>query len=291
MDRRTDKEWLAEEFDARRAHLRAVAVRMLGSGADAEDAVQEAWFRLARTDAAAIDNLGGWLTTVVARVCLDVLRSRQAKREEPIDDAATLDDPVDAGPEQETVLADSVGMAMLVVLEALTPAERVAFVLHDMFAVPFDDIAAIVGRTPVATRQLASRARSRVRGAAPGGGIDLERQRAVVTAFLDAARGGDMGALLALLDPDVVLRADAAAVEMGSPRHLVGAADVAATFSGRAQVARVAVVDGMVGLVFAPGGQVRVLFDLTIDDGRITGIEMVAEPEVLAALEIEISAS
>jgi RNA polymerase sigma-70 factor, ECF subfamily len=286
-----EQEWLAEQFEERRDHLRAVAFRMLGSGSEADDAVQEAWFRLARADTSDIENLSGWLTTVVARVCLDVLRSRRAKREDPLGETPPAAPDVDAGadPEREAVLADSVGLAMLVVLETLTPAERVAFVLHDMFAVPFDEIATIVGRTPVAARQLASRARARVQGAGPGATPDPARQRVVVEAFLAAARGGDMSALLALLDPDVVLRADAAAVEMGAPRELVGATAVAETLAGRARIAKVATVDGTVGLVFAPGGETRVVIDLTINDGRITALEVVAEPDVLSALDIVIA--
>jgi RNA polymerase sigma factor (sigma-70 family) len=285
-----DKQWLARQFDERRPHLRAVATRMLGSAAEADDAVQEAWIRLDRADTHDVENLAGWLTTVVARVCLDMLRSRRAKREASLDEPPVAAVPSAGDPEHEAVVADSVGLAVLVVLETLTPDERLAFVLHDMFAVPFDEIATVVGRSPVATRQLASRARARVQGARPGAGPDAARRRALVEAFLGAARGGDMVALLALLDPDVVLRADAATVAMGADREVVGAAAVAETFAGRAKVAQVALVDGAVGLVWAPGGQTRVLFDLTIADDRITGIEMVADPEVLAALDVTVVA-
>src|SRR5437763_12388687 len=206
-----DHEWLAERFEEHRAHLRAVAYRMLGSLSEADDAVQESWLRLGRSDASGIENLGGWLTTVVARVCLDMLRSRESRREEPLDTQVpepivSREDGID--PEQEALLADSVGLALLVVLDTLTPAERLAFVLHDLFAVPFNEIAPIVGCSPTAARQLASRARRRVRGAATVKDADLTRSRAVVNAFLAASREGDFGALLAVLDPDVVLRAD-----------------------------------------------------------------------------------
>src|SRR5205807_1468412 len=212
-----EKDWLAERFEAHRAHVRAMAYRMLGSMPEAEDAVQEAWLRLSRSDTGEIENLGGWLRTVVARVCLDMLRSRRSRREEPLEThqpESAADDAHRIDPEEETLLAESVGLALLVVLDTLAPAERLAFVLHDMFAVPFDEIAPIVGRSPAAARQLASRARRRVQGATAGG-ADVERRRAVVDAFLAASRGGDFAALLALLDPDIELRADAAAVAMG----------------------------------------------------------------------------
>ncbi len=221
-----DHDWLAARFEAHRSHLRAVAYRMLGSPSEADDAVQDAWLRLARADTSGVDNLGGWLTTVVARVCLDMLRARTSRREEPLEEPldAHLPDPVvrhadgvGVDPEQEALLAEGVGLALLVVLETLAPAERVAFVLHDLFAVPFDQIAPVVGRSSAAAKMLASRARRRVQGAAPVPDTDLSRQRAVVDAFLAASRGGDFGALLALLDPDVVLRADRAAVDVGAP--------------------------------------------------------------------------
>jgi RNA polymerase sigma-70 factor (ECF subfamily) len=253
---------------------------MLGSLHEADDAVQEAWLRLSRSDSGAVENLGGWLTTVVARVCLDLLRSRRARREESLDARGPNPLAGRAGgvePEREAVLADSVGLALLVVLDTLTPAERVAFVLHDLFGVPFEEIAPIVGRSPAAARQLASRARRRVQTpAAPPS--DQRRQREVVTAFLAAARNGDFGALLAVLDPEVVLRADATAVLTGAAAEVRGASAVAATFSGRARVARPALVDGAVGAVWAAGGRPRVLFGFSIAAGKITAIEILADP-------------
>jgi RNA polymerase sigma-70 factor (ECF subfamily) len=280
---------LAERFEADRGRLRAVAYRMLGSASEADDAVQEAWLRLSRSDHEAVENLGGWLTTVVARVCLDMLRSRKSRREESLD--APRPAPAVAGeeldPEREALLADSVGLALLVVLERLAPAERVAFVLHDLFDVPFDEIAPIVGRSPLAARQLASRARRRVRGADASEG-DMTRRRAVVDAFLAASRRGDLGALLALLDPDVVLRADRAGVQVGAPDEVRGAAAVAETFAGRARVARPALVGGAPGLVWAPGGQPRVVFALAIEDERIVRIDLVADPERIRELDVAI---
>jgi len=278
-------EWLAERFEENRSHLRAVAYRMLGSATEADDAVQEAWLRLSRTDTSEVENLGGWLTTVVARVCLDMLRSRRSRREEPID--ADLSDS-GGDPEREALLADSVGIAMLVVLEMLAPAERVAFVLHDMFAMPFDEIAPIVGRTPGAARQLASRARRRVQGADAAPGADLARQREVVDAFLAASRDGDFASLLALLDPDVVLRSDEAAVRVGASQLLGGAAAVAETFAGRARTAQPAIVDSAAGAVWAPGGRPRVVFGFKIDGGKIVEIEILADPERLAKLDLTI---
>jgi RNA polymerase sigma factor (sigma-70 family) len=285
-----EHDWMAERFEANRTHLRAVAYRMLGSQAEAEDAVQETWIRLSRSDTSDVENLGGWLTTVVARVCLDMLRSRTSRREDPhgaqVPDLVASKDAID--PEHEVVLADSVGLALLVVLETLAPAERVAFVLHDLFAVPFDEIAPIVGRTPAATRQLASRGRRRVQGADAGAGTDVVRQRQIVDAFLAASRGGDFDALLSLLDPDVVLRADRAGVEMGADEEVLGAAAVAETFAGRARVAQPALIDGAVGLVWAQGGEPRVVFALTIASGKIAAIELVADPERLGALDLTI---
>ncbi|HEV8534308.1 MAG TPA: sigma-70 family RNA polymerase sigma factor [Candidatus Limnocylindria bacterium] len=286
-----DERWLAERFEASRTHLRAVAYRMLGSPSEAEDAVQEAWLRLSRSDTGGVENLGGWLTTIVARVCLDMLRSRKSRREEPLA-AQTLEptmsrqDGVD--PEREALLADSVGLALLVVLETLGPAERVSFVLHDMFDLPFDEIAPIVGRSPTAARQLASRARRRVQGAARTSNPDLARQRAVVDAFLAASRGGDFDALLAVLDPDVVLRADPAAVRMGASSEVRGAVDVAKTFAGRAQIAQPALVNGAVGLVWAAGGRPRVVFGFTITRGKIVEIELVADSERLRQLDLTV---
>jgi RNA polymerase sigma factor (sigma-70 family) len=285
-------DWLAEQFEANRTHLRSVAYRLLGSPSEADDAVQEAWIRLSRSDTSGVENLGGWLTTVVARVCLDLLRSRAARREEPLgplvpEPIASREEGID--PEHEALTADSVGLALLVVLETLAPAERLAFVLHDVFDVPFDEIAPIVGRSSTAARQLASRARRRVRGAATENeDADLTRQRAVVDAFLAAARGGDFDTLLAMLDPDVVLRADRAAVSEGASGEVRGAAAVAQQFSGRARVAQPALVDGAVGAVWAPGGRPRVVFDFTITRGKIVAITILADPERLRQLDLAI---
>jgi RNA polymerase sigma factor (sigma-70 family) len=281
--------WVTEQFEASRPRLRAVAYRMLGSHAEADDAVQEAWLRLARDDRSDVANLGGWLTTVVSRVCLDRLRSRKSRREDPAgaqppepDRWADRDD----DPEHQALTADSVGAALLVVLDLLAPAERVAFVLHDVFAVPFDEIADIVGRSPEATRQLASRARRRVRGTAGAPEVDLVRQREVVDAFLAAARGGDFEGLLSLLDPNVVLRPDAAALRMGALGETEGAAEVAAALSGGAKVARVALIDGLAGLAWAPGGRTRSAIAFTIVDGKILEINVTGDPERLEQLDI-----
>ena len=280
-----DTGWLAERFEESRGHLRAVAYRMLGSRSEADDAVQEAWLKLSRSDTSGLENIRGWLTTVVARVCLDMLRSRTSRREEPLDEY----EPEAAGDaEHDALLADSVGLALLVVLKTLAPAERVAFVLHDMFGLPFEEIAPIVGRTPAAARQLASRARRRVRGTAGVPDPDLSRQREIVDAFLAASRGGDLAALLAVLDPEVVLRADSAAVQMGASGELRGAEAVAATFSGRARVAQPALVNGAAGAVWAQGGRPRVVFGFTISGGKIIAIDLVADPERLERLELEI---
>ncbi len=284
-----EHEWLAERFEENRRHLRAVAYRMLGSLSEADDAVQEAWIRLSRSDTRGVENLKGWLTTVVARVCLDMLRSRKARREEPL--SAHVPEPIESrqdgiDPEHEALLADSVGLALLVVLETLAPAERVAFVLHDMFDLPFDEIAPIVGRSPTAARQLASRARRRVHGAATVPKADLARQREVVDAFLAASRSGDFDSLLAVLDPNVVLRADHAAVHMGASREVRGAAAVADTFKGRARAAQPALVNGAAGLVWAPGGRPRVVFGFTITRGKIVEIDLVADPERLRQLDL-----
>jgi len=286
---------LAARFEARRPRLRAVAYRMLGSVSEADDAVQEAWLHLARSQADGVENLGGWLTTVVARVCLDMLRTRKSRREEPLD--PQLADPVAGradgtdpdGPESEALLADSVGLAMLVVLDTLAPAERVAFVLHDMFDLPFGQIAGITGRSPAAARQLASRARRRVRGTPTVRGAGLGRQRRVVEAFLAASRSGDFDALLAVLDPDVELRADVAATPPGMPRRLKGAVAVARqglAFSPRARFARLALVDGSVGLVLAPRGRLSLALSLTIVNGKITAMDVVADPERLGQLTL-----
>jgi len=284
-------DWLAQRFEENRQHLRAVAYRMLGSVSQADDAVQEAWLRLSRSNSGAIENLGGWLTTAVARASLDMLRSRKSRREEQLglhvpEPIVSREDGID--PEHEAVMAESVGLALLVVLETLTPAERLAFVLHDTFGVPFEEIAPIVGRSPAAARQLASRARRRVQGGAADSDIDTSRQREIVDAFLAASRGGDFQALLALLDPDVVLRADRAAVQVGASAEVRGAAAVAETFSGRARAAQPAVVDGAAGLVWAPGGRPRVVFSFTARGGRIVEIEMLADAERLSQMDLTI---
>ena len=283
-----NEKWLAEQFQAHRDHLQRVAYRMLGSTGEADDAVQEAWLRLSRTETAGIDNLGGWLTTVVARVCLDTLRSRKSRREEPLDGepqpAAGHGRATD--PEREAELADNVGLALLVVLEALAPAERVAFVLHDMFDLPFEEIAPIVGRSPTAARQLASRARRRVRGSAKTSQADVASQRPIVDAFLTAARNGDMAGLLAVLDPDVVAHADPAAVRLGGVAELRGAEAVAANFKGKAQAARPALVDGALGVVVAPQGRLLLVLNLTFAGDRIAAIDVVADPDRLEALDL-----
>jgi RNA polymerase sigma-70 factor (ECF subfamily) len=282
-------DWLAERFEEHRTHLRAVAYRILGSTSDADDAVQEAWLRLARSDSGQVENLGGWLTTVVARVSLNMLQSRKTRREDPAGSqlpeeiAASTDG---AGPEYQAVLADSVGLALLVVLDMLTPAERLAFVLHDMFAMPFEEIAPIVERTPAATRQLASRARRRVQGADTTPDTDLARRREVVQAFLAASHNGDLGALVAMLDPDVVLRADQSVVRIGAEAETRGAQAVAARFSGQARAARLALIDGVAGLVWASGGRPRVVFSFTLTGGKITAIDLLGDPAVLGQLDV-----
>jgi RNA polymerase sigma-70 factor (ECF subfamily) len=284
-------DWLAERFEAHRTHLRAVAYRMLGSLSEADDAVQDAWLRVSRADTSDVENLGGWLTTVVGRVCLNMLRSRRSRREEPLgahlpEPTVSREDGID--PEYEALLADSVGSALLVVLDTLAPAERLAFVLHDMFAVPFDEIAPIVDRSPAAVRQLASRARRRVLGADAVPDTDLTRKREVVDAFLAASRGGDSDALVALLDPDVVLRADPAAVQTGASTEVRGAPAVADTFSGRARAAQPALVNGTAGAVWAPGGTPRVVFGFTITRGKIVAIDILADPERLRHIDLAI---
>jgi RNA polymerase sigma factor (sigma-70 family) len=285
-------DWLADRFEENRTHLQAVAYRLLGSTTEADDAVQEAWLRLSRSDTSEVQNLGGWLTTVVARVSLDMLRSRKSRREEPLDDrlpeqvAGNTGSPEGTDPEYEALLADSVGPALLVILERLAPSERLAFVLHDMFGVPFDEIGPIVGRSPSAARQLASRGRRRVQGSSELPDADTGRQRAIVEAFLAASRNGDFEALLELLDPDVVLRTDGAPLLAGTPRETVGASAVAANFSGRAQAAQPAVIDGVPGLAWAPGAKPKVVFAFTIRDEKIVGIEMLAEPGRIAELDV-----
>jgi RNA polymerase sigma-70 factor (ECF subfamily) len=292
----SDRELLAERFETFRDHLRGVAFRMLGSRYEADDAVQEAWVRLSRTDADAVDNLGGWLTTVVARVCLDMLRSRGTKREVS---AETAPEPVaTTSPEDEALLADSVGLALLVVLDTLTPAERLAFVLHDMFAVPFEEIGPIVGRTPVAARQLASRARRRVQTDPAVPDTSATTQRKVVDAFLAASRAGDFSALLELLDPSVVLRADTVAIEMAKARAGAGAPDlqeaingpdaVAQVFASRARAAKLTLVDGLAGASWSMGGKPQVVFSFTVHAGRVVGIDLLADPATIELLDLEL---
>jgi RNA polymerase sigma factor (sigma-70 family) len=282
-----DRGILTSQFEANRPHLRAVAYRMLGSQSEAEDAVQETWLRLSRAGDAGVENLGGWLTTVVARVCLDMLRSRRTRAEEPMDDdvpepAASHD------AEQEALLADSVGLALQVVLQTLAPAERVAFVLHDMFAVPFDDIAPIVGRSSAATRQLASRARRRVQGTPAVPDEEVTRQQKVVDAFLAASRHGDFQGLLAVLDPDVVMRADAAAMQLEGTAELRGAQAVAQAFKGRARSAQSALVNGAVGVVVAPRGELLLVLNITVVNDKITAIDAIADPERLARFDLAV---
>jgi RNA polymerase sigma-70 factor (ECF subfamily) len=291
------RDWLAERFQAHRPHLRAVAYRMLGSLSEADDAVQGAWLRLGRADPSGVHNLGGWLTTLVARECLDLLRARTARREEPL--GVHLPDPIvgrqdGADPEQQALLAEGVGLALLVVLDTLTPAERVAFVLHDMFAVPFNQIAPIVGRSPNAAKMLASRARRRVQGVDPAPDADLARQREVVDAFFAAARDGDFDALLAVLDPDVVLRADRAAVHAGAPAEARGAAAVtehtltAGGFARLARIARPALVNGAAGVVIAAGGRPFAVVGFTVRRGKIVEIDIFAEPARLRQLDLAV---
>jgi RNA polymerase sigma factor (sigma-70 family) len=285
-------EWLAERFEANRTHLRAVAYRMLGSRSEADDAVQEAWLRLSRSDTSGVENLGGWLTTVVARVCLDMLRSRRARREEPLDTPASEqpasgDQGIDA--EHEVLLAESVGLALLVVLKTLAPAERVAFVLHDMFDLPYAEIAPIVGRSKNTAAQLASRARRRVRGKTLDPATDLVRQRRLVDAFLAAARDGDFDALLAVLDGDVVLHVDATAA--GTPTTIRGAQAVAANaraFSANARFAEPALVDGAVGIVVAPKGKLALVLQFAVTGELISEISIDADPARLSGLSLAV---
>jgi RNA polymerase sigma factor (sigma-70 family) len=287
-----ERDYLAERFEAHRTHLRAVAYRMLGSLSEVDDAVQEAWLRLSRANATGIDNLGGWLTTVVARVCFDMLRSRQSRREEPF--APDAPEPIATGtrgssPEHEALLADSVGLALLVVLDRLTPAERLAFVLHDMFAVPFEEIAPIVGRSAEAARQLASRARRRVRGGEAGPDSNFARQREVVEAFIAALRAGDLEGLLAVLDPDLVVRADMA---VGSaPSEVRGAAawaKGAVAYGHLALLTRPALVNGAIGIVVAPRGKLVRALRFRIANGKITEIEVIGNPARLGDLEVSV---
>ncbi len=286
-----EHEWLAEQFEQQRPRLRAVAYRMLGSPTEADDALQEAWLRLSRADMSDVENLAGWLTTIVARVSLNLLRSRRTRRELPLD--VHVPEPVitsedHADPEHEALLADSVGLAMLVVLETLTPAERLTFVLHDMFAVPFEEIAPMVGRSPTAARQLASRARRRVQGATPAPDADLTRQRQVVDAFFAAARGGDFDALVAVLDPDVVLRADGGLAK-GASREVRGADAVARGAFAAAQLGRTlrpALVNGAAGVVVFEGDRPVSVMGFTVTHGRIAEIDVLTDPDRLRRLDL-----
>lgn len=292
-----DHDELASRFEGHRDHLRGVAYRMLGSATDADDAVQETWLRLARAGVDGVDNLGGWLTTVTSRICLDMLRSRGSRREEPDTDgiaAGRADPAADVDPEHEALLVDSVGRALLVVLDRLAPAERVAFVLHDLFAVPFDEIAPIVDRSVVTTKKLASRARRKVRGPAPASrasATDVALQRRLVEAFLAASRAGDVDGVLAVLAPDVIRRADRAAVPAGRPAEVRGAATVAreiAAFGRNARFAAPALVDGAVGVVVAPYGRLRLAITVTVSGNRISAYELIAAPARLARLDIAV---
>jgi RNA polymerase sigma factor (sigma-70 family) len=281
-----EKKFLAEQFEANRTHLRKVAYRMLGTVGEVDDAVQETWLRLSRSDTAAVENLRGWLTTVVARICLDMLRARKSRREQPM--GPHVPEPAaDNAYEREAEMADNVGTALLVVLETLNPAERLAFVLHDMFAVPFEEIAPLVDRTPAAARQLASRARRRVQGA-PAPDAELGHKRRIVDAFIRASRDGDFEGLLAVLDPDVVVRADAAAQRLGSLAEIRGAQAVAQAFKGRARAAKTALVDGEPGAAVILGGQLRIALLVSFAGDRIAAIEAVADEEVLAQIDLEV---
>jgi len=296
MNGEDGEDWLAKRFDDNRDRLRAVAYRILGSASEAEDAVQETWLKLSRSGSRdEVRNLGGWLTTVLSRVCLDMLRARRSRREEPL--AAAADAPDEGTPEDELALADSVGPALLIVLDTLAPGERVAFVLHDMFNLPFEDIARILDRTPIAVRQMASRARRRVQGTgAPAADMTLHRE--LVGAFLAASRDGDFERLVAVLSPEVVLRADEAAVSAAAARQARGAPDlapeihgasrVANTFKGRARGAQPAMIDGEPGAAWAIGGRVQAAFVFTIEAARITGIDIVVDPAHLAELDVMI---
>ena len=293
-----EQDWLAQRFEEYRSHLRAVAYRILGSISEADDAVQEAWLRLSRSETSGVENLGGWLTTVVGRVCLDMLRSRTSRRVVPLGEplGTRVPEPLVSradgiDPEHEALLADSVGLALLVVLETLTPAERLAFVLHDMFSVPFEEIAPVVGRSPTAARQLASRARRRVQGEAHVPDADLATQREVVDAFLAASRDGDFDTLLAVLDPDVVLRIDGGAVRAGLSREVRGARAVAEqtlTFSRLSPFVRPALVNGAAGVVVAPRGRPFSVMGFTIRGGKIVEVDILADPARLSRLDVSV---
>jgi RNA polymerase sigma factor (sigma-70 family) len=290
----TGHDWLAERFEENRGHLRAVAYRMLGSVNETDDAIQETWLRLSRSDAGAIENLAGWLTTVVARVCLDMLRSRSSRREEPMTEYAPeprASRQAGNDPERGALLADSVGIALLVVLDRLAPAERLAFVLHDMFDVPFEEIAEIVGRSPDAARQLASRARRRVQGVAQTPSASLSQQRELIDAFLTALRAGDVEGLMAVLDPDLVVRVDAVGARRGTPQEVHGAqnwAKGAVAFARLIRPATVCLVDGALGAVWAPGGRLARVLRFTMKDGKIAQIEIFADPARLELLELAV---
>ena len=298
----SDNDWLTAVFEEHRDHLRGVAYRLLGSMSDADDAVQDTWLRLTSADTSEVQNLGGWLTTVVARVSLNILRTRQRRREDPVGDVwpapadqrgAEPGTSPEGAPEDEAVLADSVGLALIVVLDTLTPGERLAFVLHDLFAMPFPEVAAVLGRSPEATRQLASRARRRVRGApSPDRAADLSRQREVVSAFLAASRGGDLSTLVGLLDTDVTLTADEFTVPGGKAMRLQGVPQVskgALLASARSRQSQVALVDGNVGIVFAPAGRLQVVLTMAVSEARtITAIDVIADPERLRRLRLAI---
>jgi RNA polymerase sigma-70 factor (ECF subfamily) len=291
----SSSDWLAKQFEENRSHLRAVAYRMLGSVSEADDAVQEAWLRLSRSDANSIENLGGWLTTVTARVCLDILRSRTSRREESLEAQVIEPTPQQQGspdPEQEAQMAESVGLALLVVLDRLTPAERLAFVLHDIFSISFDEISTIVGRSADATRQLASRARRRVQGATVEPDVDRVQQREIASSFLDALRRGDVEGLVAVLDPDVVVRIDHAAGRPdGPPLEIHGArkwAQQAVAFTRFARFVQLALIDGRVALILAPGGRLSSVLQFTATNGKIVGVDIVSEPARLRDLDLRI---
>ena len=284
-----DSGLLADQFEANRRHLRVVAYRILGNVEDADDALQEAWLRFSTADTGSIENVTGWLTTVVSRICLNILRSRQRRLSDPIDESAEVERSAmgpAVTPEDQAILADSMGQALLVVLDRLSPAERISFVLHELFSVPYEEIAEILGKSPEACRQLASRARRRVR-LAEDTNSDPQRQREIVTAFLAAAKSGDFQMLLSLLSPDVELVSDQAAVDIGAPAALNGPHDVAARFSGGAKAARAALLDGFAGLVWSQGGSPKVAFDFTVAAGKVTRIEMISDVDVLQEIEIE----
>jgi len=294
MESEKQSEWLVQRFEENRTHMRAIAYRLLGSVNEAEDAVQEAWIRLIRYDTRDVENLGGWLTTVVSRVCLDMLRARASRREESIGEHApepVANRQVGGDPEQETLLADSVGLALLVVLDRLAPPERLAFVLHDIFAVPFAEIANILGRSTVSARQLASRARRRIQGSTPASPGHLASQRRVVDAFLSALRAGDLDGILAVLDPDVVRRADHVAVPSAADREITGAALVAKealSHVKEVQFARPAIVDGSVGIILAPRGQLFTVIRCTVTAGKIVEMDVIADPDRLRQLELAV---